>query len=159
MTIFRRSDLQKVFPDNPRAVASFERMDKLLSHVDDKGRSLFDRIDEILAAIGDNSRFQTASPLLDALAALPNRIGVPEITKEGEANVRPIDGQDPASLITRGGGYGVYVGIAGSGPTASRPVLPDGYVAIYFDTDIDPDGQPIIRRTDGVWLNMNGVPV
>jgi hypothetical protein len=159
MSIFTRPVLQKMFPDHPRAVAAMERLDALLSDVDGNGQTLSDRLDAALAQVGDASAYQRASPVLDAIANVPNRVGSVEITNDGAAAIRPIDGQDPASLLSRGVAYTVLVGNAGMGPTANRPTFPDGYIGIYFDTDIDPDGQPIIRRTDGVWLNMSGVPV
>jgi hypothetical protein len=157
--IFTRAVLEKSFPDNPRAVAAFERLDDLLSTVDDNGHTITDKLDAFIAATGDTETNQKASPILDAIAALPNRVGAVEVTEEGQANIRPIDGQDPASLLSRGVAYTVLVGNAGTGPTTDRPTFPLGYIGIYFDTTIDPDGQPIIRRTDGVWLNMSGVPV
>jgi hypothetical protein len=159
VSIFVRPVLEKMFPDNPRAVAAMERLDSLLSDVNENGQTLSDRLDAAIAKIGDGSSYQKANPVLEAIANVPNRVGAVEITNDGAAAVRPIDGQDPASLLSRGVAYTVLVGNAGMGPTANRPVFPDGYIGIYFDTDIDPDGQPIIRRTDGVWLNMSGVPV
>jgi hypothetical protein len=157
--IFSRGLLAKAFPNQPRLRGQIEALDDSLSEIDEKRQKVSDMLDGVIADFGDGGKYQQASAILDAIAALPSRIGAIEMAEGGEAKIRPIDGQDPASLVTRGAGYSVFVGIAGTGSTANRPVFPMGYVGIYFDTDIDPDGQPIIRRTDGVWLNMSGVPV
>jgi hypothetical protein len=159
MSVFERAELAKQFAKNPRLRASFERLDSLLSDTNEQGQTTLEQLESLAADLGDGGKYQKAAALLDTISSLPNRIGSIEVKENGEAAIRPIDSQDPASLLTRGVAYTVLVGIGGRGPTADRPVLPTGYVAIYFDTDIDPDGQPIILRPDGLWLNMMGVPV
>jgi glucose/arabinose dehydrogenase len=159
MSIFKRSELEQTFKDNPRLRASFERLDDLLSTTNEDGQTALEQLESLKADLADGGKYQHASALLTAIANLPNRIGAIEVKEGGEVAIRPIDSQDPASLMSRGVAYTVLVGTGGLGTTAQRPVLPQGYVAIYFDQTIDPDGQPIIRRPDGVWLNMSGVPV
>jgi hypothetical protein len=108
--------------------------------------------------IGDGTLFQQSAPLLSAIAGLPNRVGAIEIVGDGQADVRPIDGTDPASIMSRGAGYTIFVGIAGRGPTASRPTIPTNAVAIYFDTTLAANGKPTFWTGIG-WVDATGAAV
>jgi hypothetical protein len=158
MTFFTRGVLQEAFPDNPRVRAALEKVDELLTATDENGKSLGDKLERLAAIVDDDTKYQRAHDLLKAIAELPNRIGAIEISETGLAVIRPIDGQDPASLLSRGVGYTLFVGIGGRGPTANRPPIPAKAGALYFDTTLDPDGQPIFW-TGITWVNANGVPV
>jgi hypothetical protein len=72
--------------------------------------------------------------------------------------VADLDALDPASLITRGVGYTVFMGLGGKGTTAQRPTVPVNTISIYLDTTLDPDGQPIIWN-GSYWVNFSGAPV
>lgn len=157
MSIFTRDVLERAFPKNPRAVAAFERLDALLSDVDGNGQSLTDKLDSISDSLSSQT-YQSQSPLLSSISELPNRVGAIELTQDGVAQVREIDALDPASLLSRGVAYTVLVGAGGRGSTAQRPTVPANALAIYFDTDLDPDGQPIFW-TGIKWVNSGGAPV
>jgi hypothetical protein len=98
--IFSRSLLDHLAGDNPRARAEFERLDSLLSDVNDKGQTVGDQLDGLLSDLGEGGKFQRATAILEAIANLPDRVGSIEIASDGQAVIRPIDGQDPASLMS-----------------------------------------------------------
>jgi hypothetical protein len=154
MSKLDRGALARAFPNNPRIIADFESLDGFLSDFESRIADVKDQI----AALGEGGQlFQTASPLLEAIAAMPNRLGAIEVAADGQANIRPIDAADPASLLTRGVSYTILVGIAGRGATAARPVLPDNAVAIYFDTDLN---KPILWSGPTVgWRDFTGAAV
>lgn len=157
MTIFSRSTLKAAFPNNPRAVAEFERLDSLLSAVDGNGQSISDKLDAILSAGGGS--FQPAHPILDALTKLePGKIGIVEVKEDGSAAIREVDSLDPASLLTRGVAYTVLTGFVGMGTTAERPATPPNAGGIYIDTTIDVDGYAIIWN-GSYWVNFQGFRV
>lgn len=153
-----RSLLAKAFPDNPRLVSELEALDDLLSQTNANGQTAADQIGTILDQLGDGNAFQPASSILAAIAAVPNRVGAVEILNDGSAAIRPIDGQDPASLLSRGASYTVLVGIGGKGPTTSRPSLPENAVGLYFDTTLAAAGKPIFWTGIG-WVDSTGASV
>lgn len=153
-----RSLLAKSFPNNPRLRAELESLDSFLDDTSNKAQGVSDALDGLTANLGDGGAFQTASPILDSIAQVPNRVGALEFTNDGDADIRPIDGQDPASLLSRGAAYTVLVGIGGRGPTASRPAAPANAVALYFDTDLAADGKPIFW-TGIAWVDSSGTLV
>jgi hypothetical protein len=156
--IFSRSTLKSAFPKNERAVREFERLDRLLSDIDDNGKTLADRIAD-LEKVAGSGKYQPAHKTLDAITSLePGKIGAVEIREDGSAIVREIDALDPASLITRGVGYTVFMGLGGKGTTAQRPIVPPNTISIYLDTTLDPDGRPIIWN-GSYWVNFSGSPV
>lgn len=158
MSIFSRSTLKSAFPDNERAVREFEKLDRLLSDVDDSGKTLDERIASLEAAVGSGA-YQPAHKVLDAISNIePGKIGAVEMREDGTAIVREIDALDPASLITRGVGYTVFMGLGGKGTTAQRPTVPANTISIYLDTTLDADGQPIIWN-GSYWVNFSGAPV
>jgi hypothetical protein len=156
--IFSRSLLDHLAGDNPRARAEFERLDSLLSDVNDKGQTVGDQLDGLLSDLGEGGKFQRATAILEAIANLPDRVGSIEIASDGQAVIRPIDGQDPASLMSRGVAYTLLVGIAGKGTTAQRPILPAKAVAIYFDTTLAANGKPIFWN-GAIWVDSAGAAV
>jgi hypothetical protein len=158
MTIFSRSTLKEAFPKNERAVREFEKLDRALSDVDDNGKTISERVADLEAAVGSGA-YQPAHKLLDAISNLePGKIGAIEVKEDGTAIIREIDALDPASLITRGVGYTVFMGLGGKGTTAQRPTVPVNTISIYLDTTLDPDGQPIIWN-GSYWVNFSGAPV
>lgn len=158
MKILSRSLLAKAFPNNPRVLAEMERLDDFLGETSGKAASVSDLLDGLLADLGDGGKYQKATALLETIANLQERIGAIEIGDSGEATVRPIDSQDPASLLTRGVAYTVLVGIAGKGATASRPTLPATALAIYLDTTLAAAGKPVFW-TGTAWVDSSGAAV
>jgi hypothetical protein len=153
-----RSVLAKAFPNNPRLISEIEKLDAFLNATSDKTQSAREQLDSLLSDLGDGGKYQRASDILAAIADLPDKVGTIEVTADGQAVVRPIDSQDPASLVTRGAGYTVFVGIGGKGTTAQRPTLPATTVAIYFDTTLAAAGQPIFWTGAG-WVDSSGTAV
>lgn len=155
MSRLDRSTLVRAFPDNPRMVADFEALDDFLSDAEARIAEAKATLEELSTA---TTEFQPENALLTAIAALPNRVGVVEIVEDGSANVRPVDGQDPASLLSRGVAYNVLVGIAGQGTTAQRPATPpDNSIGIYWDTTL---AKPIIWAGAALgWRDFTGAVV
>ena len=151
MTITR--SLLKDF--NPRLRAEFEALSDLLDNLDGRAAALKAELDAVETGIGD---FQQSSDFLTAISALPNRSGAVEATGDNGASIRPIDGADPASLMTRGAAYQILVAIAGKGITANRPTVPSGGTAIYFDTTLAANGKPIFW-TGTQWVDSAGTAV
>lgn len=157
-SIITRSLLSKAFPGNPRLVAEFQGVADFLDSVSDRQTLLTALLAGLQQDLGEGGKFQAAASLLNAIAELPNRVGVIEVVEEGQANIRPIDGQDPASLLSRGVAYTVLVGIGGKGTTAARPVPPVNSVSIYFDTTLAAAGKPIFWTGTG-WVDATGTAV
>lgn len=153
-----RSLLAKAFPDNPRLRAELESAVALVDAIQDQASSLKAQLDAIAADLGVGE-FQSASALLTAIAGLPNTQGAVELTGGDAAHVRPIDGADPASLLTRGTAYNLLVGIGGKGITAARPTVPSSAVAIYFDTTLAAGGKPIFNYHGTGWVDSTGTAV
>lgn len=158
MTVLSRSLLAKAFPNNPRVRAELERLDELLSATGGKATTIGGLLDGLIADLGEGGKFQKATAILEAIANLPERVGGIEITADGSAVIRPIDGQDPASLLSRGVAYTVLVGIAGHGTTLQRPVPPAKSAALYFDTTLAAGGKPIFWNGTG-WVDSSGTAV
>lgn len=153
-----RSLLAKVFSKHPRLIAEFERLDDFLNDTSNRAASAREQLDSLLDDLGDGGKYQRASNILGAIADLPDRVGTIEITADGQTVVRPIDAQDPASLLTRGAAYTVLVGIGGKGTTAQRPTLPASAVGVYFDTTLAGGGKPIFWNGTG-WVDSGGSTV
>lgn len=154
-SILSRSLLTKAFPNNPRIRAELENLATFLSETNDRAGRARELIDGVLDDLGDGGKFQKAGAILDAISDLPDRVGTIEITSGGQAVVRPIDSEDPASLLTRGVAYTVLVGIAGKGTTAQRPALPATTVGVYLDTTLAAPGRPIFW-TGAAWVDADG---
>lgn len=150
-----RSVLAKAGITHPRLIAELERLDDFLNSTSNKAATAREQLDSLLSDLGDGGKYQRASNILAAIADLPDRVGTIEVTADGQAVVRPIDSQDPASLVTRGAGYTVYVGIGGKGTTAQRPTLPATSVGMFFDTTLAASGKPIFWTGTG-WVDSGG---
>lgn len=153
-----RSLLAKAFPDNPRLRAELESAVALVDAIQDQATSLKAQLDAVAADLGVGE-FQSASAILSAISGLPNKQGAVELTGGDAANVRPIDGADPASLVSRGAAYAILVGIGGKGTTAARPTVPSNAAAIYFDTTLAAGGKPIFNYHGTGWVDSSGTAV
>jgi hypothetical protein len=158
MSIVTRAVLAKAFPNNPRLISEIEALDELLGQVGDVSSSNSDAVSELQTILQGGEAFEPAAAILSAIAALPNRIGAIEVTADDQADIRPIDSQDPASLLSRGAAYTVLVGIGGSGTTAQRPTPPASAFALYFDTTLAAGGKPIFWNGTG-WVDSTGTAV
>lgn len=146
---FNRALLDQTFPGQHRLVAQFEELDTLLDDAQarvDAIKGDLQTLDEEVA--GQEDRFQPKTLVLSSILEQNGKAGALEFVATDQINIRPIDGEDAASLASRG----ATVIRAGRGTTAERPVVPDGLVAIYFDTTITADGHPVLW--DGTkWLD------
>lgn len=153
-----RSILAKAFPRHPRLIAEIEKLDEFLNSTSDRTATAREQLDALLSDLGDGGKYQRASDILAAIADLPDRVGTIEITANGQTSVRPIDSEDPASLLSRGVAYTVLVGIAGKGTTAGRPAMSANAIGVYFDTTLAAAGKPIFWTGTG-WVDSAGVAV
>lgn len=152
-TIFSRSTLKRAFPDDPRAVSEFEKLDRMLSAVDSNGQTVADKLAALV--IPDASTLQPASALLDAVAGVPDdNLGVLEKTDLDQVTLRQVDSDDDACLVSRLN----LMSYVGKGATADRPTLSTHHRAIYFDTDLAANGKPIFW-TGAAWVDYTGTVV
>jgi hypothetical protein len=155
LTIFSRSTLKQAFPNNPRAVAEFEKFDRLLSSVDANGQTLDDRIDAVATLLDGGAGFQPANPMLDAISTLPDDdAGVVEKVGTGALALRQVDSTDDTCLVSRS----KLIGYAGTGATGSRPALSANRRAVYFDTTLAASGKPVFW-TGAAWVDSTGAVV
>lgn len=157
MTI-SRSLLARAFPDNPRLRAELESVADLIDSIEDQAATLKAGLDAIAAELGEG-QFQPASDILSSLAALQNLAGAIELDGAGAATVRPIDGGDQASLLSRGAAYTVLLALGGKGPSSGRPTVPADAALIYFDTTLAAAGKPIFNYHGTGWVDSSGTTV
>jgi hypothetical protein len=156
--VIARSLLTKAFPDSPRLRSELETAINTIDDVVEQATALKAQLDTLSAGL-ESGDFQPLSGLLTAVAGLPNRVGAVEFTGTDVANIRPIDGADPASLVSRGGAYTVFVAYGGKGITSARPTVPSTVVAIYFDTTLAANGKPIFNFKGAGWVDSSGASV
>lgn len=148
-----RDILTRAFPNDPRMVGEFEELDQFLTDAQEKATALLSAAEDAAARLAslESDGNQAHSDLLDGIAALPDEAGAIEMLGGGEIAVRGIDALDDASLISRG----AAISYAGKGPTTSRPTLSATMRAIYFDTTLNANGQPIFW-TGNAWVKSDG---
>lgn len=95
-----RSLLARAFPDNPRLRLELESALDLIDTLTSQADAIQSQLDTVAASIQADT-FQPESDTLTAIAALPNDSGAVEMSN-GVASLRPIDGSDLASLVSRG---------------------------------------------------------
>ena len=153
MTLLPRDTLTRVFPNDPRAVGDFEALDGALSASVALLQGLIALANDAanrLQAI-ESATAQPHSTLLDAIAGVGDDVGAIEIVGPDQVAIRGIDTNDDACLVSRG----QLVSYAGKGVTGSRPALSATKRAIYFDTTLAANGQPIFW-TGSAWVKSDG---
>lgn len=158
MSRLSRSLLAKSLPNNPRLRAEFEQLAQLMDDTTGGLSEAKEQLDALAADLAEGGKYQRAADILEAISNLPDRVGAVEILADGEAAIRPVDSEDPASLLSRGAAYTVLVGIGGKGTTAQRPALPATAVGLYFDTTLAANGKPIFW-TGALWVDSAGAAV
>lgn len=119
-----RSLLVQAFPDNPRLRAQMETVLDLVDSINAQAADLQTQLDAISTGGID---FQPLSDILTAISGLPSQIGAIEMKPDGIATIRPIDGTDSSSLVSRGV-LGPY--FAGLGNYANDAAAATGGVAV-----------------------------
>lgn len=150
-----RSLLAQAFPGNPRLQKEMESAFDLLDTLNSQADAVRASLEEVAAQIG-NDTFQPESSILTSVSALPSRSGAIVLDGGGSAAIRPIDGADQASLLSRGAAYTVLVTQAGKGTTGARPALSSSQAGLYFDTTLG--GKPIFWNGTG-WVDSSGASV
>lgn len=152
-----RDLLTQAFPNNPRLVAELEELDSLLESAEGLVAELRTASDEAKARLAtlEGTESQPLSEKLSAIAATPDdQVGALEIIGPDQVAIRGIDTADDACLVSRSR----VLSFAGKGATADRPVLSDTMTAIYFDTTLATEGQPVFW-TGAQWVDSLGAVV
>jgi hypothetical protein len=151
-----RGLLDRAFPANPRLRAELEAVLDLVDSIGSEATALKASLDAISAELDDGS-FQPLSAILSAIAELTSQSGAVVLDNNGTAAVRPVDGSDPSSIMSRGVGYATFLTLGGRGPTGSRPTPSTGTALIYFDTTLG--GKPIFNYANTGWVDSTGASV